>query len=196
MIHGPYNVKLITVQQAKIIRIYVWKHQVKLYKCIAAIWYNKTCKPHWVSCWTAYISHCVFYKYLRTSHIPKRLALLVLPYCEDKGTKIFLNVCNYQPTLPNIPKDLNFHGYRCVNLKSRTILSCSSVNNALNEIRIDTLRPWLHSTYNVYVLLQDHITLRTAEDNELPRTFMNTHYSNAVLIRQIIWQLSAVGSLN
>ena len=39
----PYNVKLITAQQAKIIRIYE-NIKMKLYKCIAAIWYNKTCK--------------------------------------------------------------------------------------------------------------------------------------------------------
>ena len=68
MIHGPYNSKLITAQQAKEIRVYE-SINMKLYKCIAEIWYNKTCKlrhltPRYihiaintlcVSCWTAYI---------------------------------------------------------------------------------------------------------------------------------------------
>ena len=43
MIHGPSNVKCINAQQAKIIHIYE-NIKMKLYKCVAAIWYNKTCK--------------------------------------------------------------------------------------------------------------------------------------------------------
>ena len=43
MIHGPYNIKLINAQQAKETHKYE-NIKIKLYKCIAAIWYNKTCK--------------------------------------------------------------------------------------------------------------------------------------------------------
>ena len=43
MIHGPSNVQFITAQQAEIIHIYE-NIKLKLYKCTAAIWYNKTCK--------------------------------------------------------------------------------------------------------------------------------------------------------
>jgi hypothetical protein len=43
MIHGPYSIKLITAQQAMMIHTYE-NVKMKLYKCIAAIWYNKTCK--------------------------------------------------------------------------------------------------------------------------------------------------------
>ena len=39
--HGAYNVKLINAQQAK--RIYKYGNiKEKLYKCNAAIWYNKS----------------------------------------------------------------------------------------------------------------------------------------------------------
>ena len=41
MIHGPYNIKLITAQQRKIIHL-CENIKIKLYKRIAAIWYNKT----------------------------------------------------------------------------------------------------------------------------------------------------------
>ena len=43
MIHGPYNIKLIAAQQAKKVHTYE-NIKIKLYKCIVAIWYNKTCK--------------------------------------------------------------------------------------------------------------------------------------------------------
>ena len=43
MMHVAYNVKLINAQQAK--RIYKYENiKEKLYKCNAAIWYNKTCR--------------------------------------------------------------------------------------------------------------------------------------------------------
>ena len=41
MIYGPYNIKLINAQQAKKAHTYE-NNRIKLYKCIAAIWYNKT----------------------------------------------------------------------------------------------------------------------------------------------------------
>ena len=41
MMHGPYNVKFINGQQAK--QTYKYKNiKEKLYKCNAAIWYNKS----------------------------------------------------------------------------------------------------------------------------------------------------------
>jgi len=68
------------------------------------------------------MSHRVFCKCLPTSHIPRRVIIFGLFYCEDRGTKLLRNICNYQSTLPNIPEDLNFHKFRCVNLKSRNTL--------------------------------------------------------------------------
>jgi hypothetical protein len=100
-----------------------------------------------------------------------------------KDTKILRKVCNYQTTMFNIPEDFNFQGHLCVNLKSRTILSSSSINNILNYIRCATLHACLHGTYHVYLLLHEHITVPTVGDVELPGTFMNIHYSNTVLIR-------------
>ena len=43
MIHGPYSIKLINAQQAKKAQTYE-NIKMKLCKCIAAIWHNKTCK--------------------------------------------------------------------------------------------------------------------------------------------------------
>ena len=43
MIHGPYSIKLINAQQANKAHTYE-NIKIELYKCIAAILYNKTCK--------------------------------------------------------------------------------------------------------------------------------------------------------
>ena len=105
---------------------------------------------------------------------------LPVPLSRNLGT-----LTSWNPLVLSRPV-MGHYLYRCVNLPSRTILSSSSIYNILNDTRSATLHACRHGTYNVYVLLHDHITLRTAGDNELPGTFMNTHYSNAVLIRQII----------
>jgi len=41
--HGQQNIKICNAEQAK--HLYRYKNiETKLYKCIAAIWYNKTCR--------------------------------------------------------------------------------------------------------------------------------------------------------
>ena len=83
MIHGPYNIKLITVQQAKIIRIYE-NIKMKLYKCIAAIW--RTCVMNKTQSLENFVYLVGLHIYYKTIHSPyniksKSFVLLLLSTC-------------------------------------------------------------------------------------------------------------------
>ena len=75
MIHGPYNIKLITAQQAKIIHMYE-NIKMKLCKCIAAIWFNKT---------LFILLDCIYITVIWLSHI------LLFYFCLWSMCQIILN---------------------------------------------------------------------------------------------------------